>query len=75
MLSCNIEEIGENAFAGCDKLEKVFYENSKSEWEYVMVENGNDLLIDALYYYSSQMPTESGNYWHYDSYGNIVIWE
>lgn len=75
LLSCNIEEIGENAFAGCDKLEKAFYESSKSEWEYVMVENGNSLLIDSLYYYSSQAPTETGNYWHYDNYGEIVIWE
>ena len=35
----------------------------------------NSYLKNATrYYYSEDVPTTSGNFWHYDENGNPVIW-
>ena len=39
-----VTEIGVDAFSGCTNLKKVTYEGSKSDWEKVTIEDGNDCL-------------------------------
>lgn len=49
----------------------VYYAGSADEWNSI---EGSWLFADAPYYYSEMCPSESGNYWHYDDNGEIVIW-
>ncbi len=66
--------IAQYAFYACHSLTSVYYSGTESEWSDIKI-GTNDILISATrYYYSESQPTESGNYWHYDTDGNPVVW-
>jgi hypothetical protein len=45
-----------------------------SDWLKISIKNLNEPLINATcYYYSENEPTTTGNYWHYDENGNVVV--
>ncbi len=68
--------IGYCAFDGCTELASVYYKGTASQWQYVFILSNNESIKNATkYYYSETKPTESGNYWHFDADGKIVIWE
>lgn len=48
-----------------------FYEGSEEQWEDVAKGYDNNPII---YYYSESSPNKDGNYWYYDSDGNIAVW-
>ena len=63
------------AFSECSGLEKVYYKGSKAEWSEISIGSNNGKLTTAtIYYYSETKPSEEGNYWHYDSNGDVVEW-
>ena len=60
--------MGDRLFEGCSNLKEVYYKGNEADWS-------DDLPSNAtIYYYSVNEPSRSGNYWHYDSNGNAVIW-
>ena len=67
VLGKELEEIKENAFYGCTKLEEVYYAGSETDWNSVSIQTaGNGALSSAtMYFYSEEEPTTPGNYWHY----------
>ena len=78
VIPASVESISYGAFYNCSALKTVYYGGTAEEWAEIAINNTygyNDKLINATrYYYSESEPTVSGNYWHYDSDGNIVIW-
>ena len=58
------------AFYNCDMIEKIYINNITIETESYY----NNNCSATFYYYSSTLPTESGNYWHYGLDGSIVEW-
>lgn len=50
----------------------VCYKGTKEEWADISI--SPEIDIKKILYYSSTKPTTEGNYWHYDSYGNIKEW-
>ena len=75
MLPASLKKIGYIAFYKCKYLEKVYYCGSEAEWARIAIDKSNSRLTDAeRYYYSENMPNSSGKYWHYNSQGNIEIW-
>ena len=42
-----ITSIGENAFQGCDNIALIEYNGKKSDWEQVVVKNGNECLAEV----------------------------
>lgn len=50
----------------------VYYKGIKEEWDTITINSEVD--IKKVLYYSPTKPTTEGNYWHYDSYGNIEEW-
>ena len=72
----SIEYISGGSFFGCSGLENVYYEGTYNDWQRIyLYEQDDSCLIEAtIYYYSETMPTEDGNYWHYDENNNIVEW-
>ena len=73
----SIEYISGGSFFGCSGLENVYYEGTYNDWQRIyLYEQDDSCLIEAtIYYYSETMPTEDGNYWHYDENNNVVIWQ
>ncbi len=70
-----VTTIGGEAFMYCDSLTEVYYKGSAMDWGNVTIGSDNDPLTNATrYYYSESQPTSSGNYWHYDEKGNVVVW-
>lgn len=56
-------------------LQRIYYEGTEEEWSNISINSRNSKLLSAeKYFYSANKPTVNGNYWHYDTYGNIVIW-
>ena len=71
----SVTSIGSSAFYGCSSLTSVYYQGTAEEWAEISIGYSNDKLESATrYYYSETQPTETGNYWHYDKDGNVVVW-
>ena len=70
-----VTSIGSNAFSKCKYLSSVYYGGTEEDWGNITIANYSTELTKATrYYYSETKPTTSGNYWHYDEYGNIATW-
>lgn len=54
------------------QIEELFYYGSASEWR--AIGNKEKLEADKVFYYSETEPASTGNFWHYDLYGNPVSW-
>ena len=71
----SVTSIGESAFNYCSKLTSVYYKGTVEDWKNIQIDYNNNKLTSAeRYYYSETTPSESGNYWHYDENGEIVVW-
>ena len=70
--------IGDNAFLKCESIEKIYYKGDETGWNYISVGNNNEQIsmVKVLYYIENQedVPTDGGNYWHYDENGNPAMW-
>lgn len=62
----SVTKIGNFAFMGCNKLEKVYYMGTTTEWGGISIGLDNDSFTDKMYYYSETAPTDTEHkYWHY----------
>ncbi|MCM1223157.1 MAG: hypothetical protein NC548_52770, partial [Lachnospiraceae bacterium] len=75
--------IGNFAFSGCSGLTSVYYNGTADDWAKISIQSfNNESLTGATRYYYSEIEPAlndggtayNGNYWHYDSDGNIVVW-
>lgn len=69
--------ISEKAFWGCNDL-CVYYMGTAEEWETIIIKSFNDTLINSKrFYYSEEKPNFNQNkfYWHYNSNGEIEVWD
>ena len=73
----SVKSIGNSAFYNCDSLTSVYYMGTASEWSKISIGSYNNALKNAtIYYYSETQPTESGNYWHFDTDGKTpIVWK
>ena len=72
VIPAGIEKIEKQPFYMCDLLETVYYEGSMDSWNTV---EGRENVTTPVYFYSEDEPEEDGNFWHYNSEGEIEIWE
>ena len=71
----NVTSIDYKTFYGCSGLKTIYYGGSANEWSAISISSGNSPLTNATrYYYSETEPAEAGNYWHYGTDGEPVIW-
>ena len=70
----SVTSIGNSAFSNCRSLTSVYYKGTANEWSNIAINSNTSLTNATRYYYSETQPTTSGNYWHYDENGNVVIW-
>ncbi len=75
----NVTSIEDAVFDDCSRLASVYYKGPASEWMNISIGNYNENLTSAtIYYYienENDVPTDGGNYWHYDENGNVAIWD
>lgn len=72
IIPSNVTEMGKDVFYGCKNL-KIFCEATIEPSEWVLSWNPDNLPV---YWYSEIKPvTSGGNYWHYGTNGEIVVWE
>ena len=79
----SVTSIGDYAFFGCTGLTSVYYAGTKEKWGAIKIASWNSALTSATrYYYSETEPAlnsdgtgYAGNYWHYDTDGNVAIWK
>lgn len=72
ILSDSAHSIGHGVFYDCRNLKNVYCLGELP----TATDSYNSCYISAdKYLYKQEQPTTSGNYWHYDSNGNPVIWE
>ena len=61
----------------------MYYAGTEEKWGAIKIESWNSALTSATrYYYSETEPALNadgtaydGNFWHYDTDGNVVIWK
>ena len=71
----SLEKILNRAFLNCGSLQSIYFDGEAADFEDLFIDTDNEAFTNAThYYYSEFMPTDIGNYWHYDADGNIVIW-
>ena len=74
----SVTSIGGSAFYNCSRLTSVYYEGTVSEWSAISIGSYNTPLTNATCYYyvenEADVPTDGGNYWHYNENGEIVVW-
>ncbi len=61
----SVTRIGD-AFYGCNNIQTVFYRGNKAQWENVIIDDNDEIILNNLYFYSATAPVVSGKYWHYD---------
>ena len=72
----SVTSIGSCAFSGCSGLTSVYYKGTNNDWNNININDYNNHLMSAKrYYYSETEPIDEGNYWHYDSDGEVSVWE
>ncbi|MBR6922600.1 MAG: leucine-rich repeat protein [Clostridia bacterium] len=47
ILPIGMTYIGENAFGECTSLEKVYYEGNAEQWDWIIIDEGNEPLLNA----------------------------
>ncbi len=75
----SVTSIGEYAFYDCSSLKEVYYGGTAEQWSKISISYNNFPLTEATrYYYSEEYPynetVTEGNFWHYGSNGEIVVW-
>lgn len=74
IVGSGVKKIIYDAVASCFALNDLFYKGTQEKWDLITPGLNSSSEI-TYYFYSEQEPVETGNYWHYDDYGNLVVWE
>ena len=79
IIPISMEEIGSNAFIYTYGF-NVYYKGTSEDWNNIDINQDNEDLNSApIYYYienENDVPTDGGNYWHYDIDGKTpIIWK
>ena len=53
----------------------IYYMGNKADWAKITIPN-NAYDKNPIFYYSEELPTDNlDSYWHYNDFGEIVLWE
>lgn len=73
----SLKIIYSNVLKNSDKLEAICYNGTPTEWEAINIHKDSADKINAtpIYFYSDTYPDVTGNFWHYDENGEVVLWQ
>lgn len=76
VINNSLTQIGKHAL-NCKKLNSIYYFGTNTEWEGISILDGNiGIENSTIYYYIENeidVPSDGGNYWHYDTDGITPI--
>ena len=55
----SLRNIGVRAFSGCNKIKDVYFEGTELDWDRLMIEEGNDPLLNATIHYGKILPANA----------------
>lgn len=67
VLPSSVTQIADDAFSACDNLANIYYKGTQSDLDESLTASFPDSA--TVSYYTETMPTDSGNYWHFDEDG------
>ena len=71
----SLSKVAAYAFYSCYNIKSVYYGGEATEWNTINIGSDNNTFTRALrYYYSNTEPAVIGNFWYYDSDGNVLVW-
>ena len=75
----SVTTIGRSAFSYCSSLGYICYKGAAEEWANIerFFNFSEQLAAATIFYYvenEANVPTDGGNYWHYDENGEIAVW-
>ncbi len=57
----SLEEIGLNAFSNCSALKSVYFAGTQTQWKYMKLADGNEVIKDASFTFGNTSDTEAAN--------------
>ncbi len=66
----SVTSIGNYVFYDRGSLKEIYYKGTRTEYNNISVGSNNNA---TAYFYSETAPTESGDYWHYDTDGKTPV--
>lgn len=67
----SVSKIGKDAFLFCISLTNVYYTGTKDEWNEILIDSGNDKLLNARIYFSYKISSDSSK--NTIRYGDSII--
>jgi len=74
VLGSGLTTFGDVPFQDDTNIKKIYYHGSERDYSRLPKSSEIEALYEITYFYSENIPTSSGRYWHYDSNNNIEIW-
>ena len=74
----SVESFDKMTFVLSDSLSAVYYKGTEDQWNQIDYASSDYINYKPRYYYienQTDVPTDGGNYWHYNENGEIVVWE
>jgi len=71
----SVSKCYECAFEYCSSFSAVYYHGTAEEWEALGFDELTEKNGINVYTYRWMIPLKKGNFWHYDSDGNVEIWK
>lgn len=65
----SVSNIGKYAI----RVKEIIYKGSKEDWNRININEEDFNLLDSVWFYSEEKPSEEGNFWHYVD-GKITVW-
>ena len=69
----SVTSIELNAFYGCSKLTDVYYFGTEEQWKKIIIDKGNELLLNAKIHYNSTAPDDTSKDYTYKTLSNGTI--
>ena len=71
-----LRKVGKNITSSCPSVRRIYYEGTITDWNSISINSTNAAPFNQIpYIYSEDKPTEVGNYWHYSSNGEPIVWD
>ena len=61
-IPATVKSIGKNAFCRCDNLNEIYYSGTQERWEKIVIEEGNEDLLNANYHFKTGVLTVDPEY-------------
>jgi len=70
-----LKTVGRNVTGSCPSVRRIYYKGTIADWNAISINATNSPPFNQIpYVYSEYQPAEEGNYWHYSTNGEPIVW-